>query len=118
MTRDSSRRREAAVEEVDYLNLASLVRRRCVGCALDYHLAIAQRFLSQNGFSPQDIQKVQDILARHSPRRPLHNARGNCSMNGSVICDHCRQRMSDHPRDPENPEQVVACNGKKIRLCL
>lgn len=107
---------------VDYENLADIVRRRCVGCAPDFHLALAVRFLEQAEFPREDIEQVLAILERslrrERRRRPVESSGSVCSMNGSVICDHCRHRMVDHPRDKDDPELVVACNGTKIRLCL
>lgn len=120
MTRTPVHRRGVA-SVVDYENLADLVRRRCVGCAPDFQLALAVRFLEQAEFPPEDIQQVLAILEkrfRRERRRQPSRVPSTCSMNGSVICDHCRQRMADHPRDIEDSELRVTCDGRRVRLCL
>lgn len=111
--------RRPADEEVDIDHLVDLVLRRCEGCALDYHVAIAQRFLAQQGFPPSVIGQVTvGLQQRLQPTRQRSRSGVVQSCNGSVQCDTCSRPLREHPEDPDNPSLIVSCSGRRVRLCL
>lgn len=117
MIRRQPTRRRGTTAEVDHEHLADLILRRCEDCSPDYHIAVARRFLEAEGFSAADVARVLVLVQNRLPRRETQTCVA-VQFNGSVLCDRCHKRLADHPTDPDNPQLVITCNGRRVKLCL